>query len=86
MPADLTGPAAAGRVVEAALERFGRLDTLVSTGGAVAAGPFTSYTAADYAAVAGACGAGFFWLTQRAIAEMAARYGGHVVNGQRHRG
>jgi NAD(P)-dependent dehydrogenase (short-subunit alcohol dehydrogenase family) len=23
---------------------------------------------------------GFFWLTQRAISEMAARYGGHVVN------
>ncbi len=23
---------------------------------------------------------GFFWLTQRAIAEMATRYGGHVVN------
>ena len=24
--------------------------------------------------------AGFFWLTQRVIAEMAQRYGGHVVN------
>ena len=24
--------------------------------------------------------AGFFWLTQAAIAEMATRYGGHVVN------
>jgi NAD(P)-dependent dehydrogenase (short-subunit alcohol dehydrogenase family) len=24
--------------------------------------------------------AGFFWLTQRAIAEMVSRYGGHVVN------
>ena len=23
---------------------------------------------------------GFFWLTQRAIGEMATRYGGHVVN------
>ena len=23
---------------------------------------------------------GFFWLTQRVIAEMATRYGGHVVN------
>ena len=23
---------------------------------------------------------GFFWLTRRAIAEMATRYGGHVVN------
>ena len=24
---------------------------------------------------------GFFWLTQRAIAEMATRYGGHVLSG-----
>ena len=24
--------------------------------------------------------AGFFWLTQRAVGEMAVRYGGHVVN------
>jgi hypothetical protein len=23
---------------------------------------------------------GFFWLTQRAIAEMATRYGGHVLS------
>jgi len=79
VPADITGPAAAGRVVEAALERFGRLDTLVTTAGAAVARPFTGYIAADYAAVAQGGLAGFFWLTQRAIGEMAARYGGHVV-------
>jgi NAD(P)-dependent dehydrogenase (short-subunit alcohol dehydrogenase family) len=77
--ADIAGPTAADRVVEAALERFGRLDTLVTTADAVAARPFTGYTAADYAAGAEAGLAGFFWLTQRAIGEMAARYGGHVV-------
>jgi NAD(P)-dependent dehydrogenase (short-subunit alcohol dehydrogenase family) len=42
--------------------------------------PFTDYTAADYATVTGVNLTGFFWLTQRAIAEMATRYGGHVVN------
>ena len=42
--------------------------------------PFTDYTAADYATVVGVNLTGFFWLTQRAIAEMASRYGGHVVN------
>ena len=41
--------------------------------------PFTAYTPADYA-VAEVSLAGFFWLTQRAIAEMAIRYGGHVVS------
>jgi NAD(P)-dependent dehydrogenase (short-subunit alcohol dehydrogenase family) len=42
--------------------------------------PFTDYTAEDYATVVGVNLTGFFWLTQRVIAEMATRYGGHVVN------
>jgi NAD(P)-dependent dehydrogenase (short-subunit alcohol dehydrogenase family) len=57
-----------------------RIDTLVNNAGAVTAKPFTAYTATDYATFVGASLAGFFWLTQRAIGEMAVRYGGHVVN------
>jgi NAD(P)-dependent dehydrogenase (short-subunit alcohol dehydrogenase family) len=76
---DITEPVTADRVVEAALERFGRIDTLVNSAGAVIGKPFTDYTAADYATVVGVSLTGFFWLTQRAIAEMATRYGGHVV-------
>ena len=78
--ADITEPATAGRIVDAALDRFGRLDTLVNNAGVCISKPFTSYTAADYAAVVGVSLTGFFWLTQRAIGEMAVRYGGHVVN------
>ena len=78
--ADITQPATAGRIVEAALDRFGRLDTLVNNAGVCIAKPFTGYTAADYAAVVEVSLTGFFWLTQRAIGEMAVRYGGHVVN------
>ena len=77
--ADITEPATASQIVSAALERFGRIDTLVSSAGVIIAKPFTDYTAADYTAVAGGSLAGFFWLTQRAIGEMAVRYGGHVV-------
>jgi NAD(P)-dependent dehydrogenase (short-subunit alcohol dehydrogenase family) len=76
---DVTEPAAATRVVDAALDRFGRIDTLVNNATVVISKPFTGYTAADFSAVAGPGLAGFFWLTQRAIAEMAVRYGGHVV-------
>jgi NAD(P)-dependent dehydrogenase (short-subunit alcohol dehydrogenase family) len=76
---DIAERATAGRVVEAALERFGRIDTLVNSPGVTIARPFTDYTAADYATVVGVSFTGFFWLTQRAIAEMATRYGGHVV-------
>jgi len=77
---DIADPATAGRTTGAALERFGRIDTLVNTAAVVIAKPFTDYTAADYATVVGVNLSGFFWLTQRAIAEMASRYGGHVVN------
>jgi NAD(P)-dependent dehydrogenase (short-subunit alcohol dehydrogenase family) len=77
---DIADPGTADRVVRGALGRFGRLDTLVNNAGVFIAKPFTDYTAADYATVVGVNLAGFFWLTQRAIAEMARRYGGHVVN------
>jgi NAD(P)-dependent dehydrogenase (short-subunit alcohol dehydrogenase family) len=76
---DLTDPASASQVIDSALDRFGRIDTLVNNAGVVISKPFTDYTAADYALVVGDNLTRFFWLTQRAIAEMAVRYGGHVV-------
>jgi len=78
--ADIADPATAGRIAGAALDRFGRIDTLVNNAGVFISKPFTEYTAADYATVTGVNLAGFFWLTQRVIAEMATRSGGHVVN------
>ena len=78
--ADITQRASAERVVDAALRRFGRIDTLVNNAGVLISKPFTDYTAADYAAVVGVNLTGFFWLTQRAVDEMASRFGGHIVN------
>jgi NAD(P)-dependent dehydrogenase (short-subunit alcohol dehydrogenase family) len=80
VPGDITEPDTAGRIVDAALERFGRIDTLVNNAGVCVVKPFTSYTDDDYTAVVGLGLTGFFWLTQRAVGEMAVRYGGHVVN------
>ena len=77
---DIADPATADRIIDGALERFGRIDTLVNNAGVYISKPFTDYTAADYATVTGVNLTGFFWVTQRAIAEMAIRYGGHVVN------
>jgi len=77
---DVADPATAGRIVDAALGRFGRIDTLVNNVGVSISKPFTEYTTADYALATGVNLAGFFWLTQCAVAEMARRYGGHVVN------
>jgi NAD(P)-dependent dehydrogenase (short-subunit alcohol dehydrogenase family) len=75
----VTDPATAAQITSAALERFGRIDTLVNNAGVIIAKPFTRYTPADYATATAVNLTGFFWLTQRAIAEMAARYGGHIV-------
>jgi NAD(P)-dependent dehydrogenase (short-subunit alcohol dehydrogenase family) len=77
---DIAKRATAEEIVEGALERFGRIDTLVNNAGVFVSKPFTDYTAADYALLTGVNLGGFFWLTQRVIAEMVRRYGGHVVN------
>jgi NAD(P)-dependent dehydrogenase (short-subunit alcohol dehydrogenase family) len=78
--ADVSEPAAAGRIMSAALARFGRVDTLVNNAGIFVSKPFTDYTADDYAAMVGVNLTGFFWLTKHAIAEMLPRGSGHIVN------
>lgn len=77
---DVSEPATTDRIISGALERFRRIDTLINNAGVFIAKPFTDYTADDYAAVVGVNLTGFFWLTQRAIAEMLKRGSGHVVN------
>jgi len=77
---DLTDESFVASSIAATHKRFGRIDTLVNNAGVYISKPFTDYTAADYALASGVNLAGFFWITQRAIAEMATRYGGHVVN------
>jgi NAD(P)-dependent dehydrogenase (short-subunit alcohol dehydrogenase family) len=77
---DITQPGTAERIISEALERFGRVDTLINNAGVYISKPFTDYTAEDYGLVVGVNLAGFFWLTQRAIAEMLKRHSGHVVN------
>jgi NAD(P)-dependent dehydrogenase (short-subunit alcohol dehydrogenase family) len=77
---DIAEPATADEIADAALDRFGRIDTLVNNAGVFVSKPFTDYTAADYALVTSVNLAGFFWVTRRVIGEMVRRYGGHVVN------
>ena len=76
---DIAEPATADRIISGALERFGRVDTLVNNAGVFIRKPFADYTADDYATSVGVNLTGFFMLTQRAIAEMLKRGSGHVV-------
>jgi NAD(P)-dependent dehydrogenase (short-subunit alcohol dehydrogenase family) len=77
---DVSEPATADRIAGAALERFGRIDTLVNNAGVFLSKPFTDYTADDYALIVRVNLTGFFWLTQRAIAQMLKQRSGHIVN------
>ena len=77
---DIADPATADRLVDGALGRFGRIDTLINNAGVFISKPFTDYTAEDYARVVDVNLTGFFWLTQRVIGEMVKQSGGHVVN------
>src|SRR5512132_4745051 len=45
---DIADPKTAQRIVSQALERFGRIDTLVNNAGIFIAKPFTDYTDEDY--------------------------------------
>jgi NAD(P)-dependent dehydrogenase (short-subunit alcohol dehydrogenase family) len=77
---DVSEPATARAIIDAALDRFGHVDSLVNNAGVFMSKPFTDYTAADYALITGVNLTGFFWLTQLAITEMLREGRGHVVN------
>jgi NAD(P)-dependent dehydrogenase (short-subunit alcohol dehydrogenase family) len=77
---DISEAATTERIISGTLGRFGRIDTLINNAGVYISKPFTEYTADDYAAVVGVNLTGFFTLSQRAIAEMLNRGGGHIVN------
>jgi len=77
---DVSQPATADRIVTAALERFGRIDTLVNNAGVFIGKPFTDYTIDDYQLAVSVNMTGFFLVTQRVITEMLKGGGGHIVN------
>src|SRR5580692_11145127 len=77
---DIRERATAQKVVLAAKERFGRVDTLVNNAGVFIAKPFLEYTQEDFDAVTATNVTGHFHITQAALAEMLAQRSGHVVN------
>ncbi len=77
---DISEPAVAERVIQSAVAKFGRVDTLVNNAGIFVAKPFTEYTEADFARVLSVNVSGFFHISQRAVRQMLQQGGGHIVN------
>ena len=77
---DIGDPATAQRVISEGVAKFGRIDTLVNNAGIYIGKPFTQHTAEDFAAVVNVNVAGFYYVTQLAIAEMEKQSSGHVVS------
>jgi NAD(P)-dependent dehydrogenase (short-subunit alcohol dehydrogenase family) len=81
IPGDIAQPGVGQRIVDAAMERFGRIDTVVNNAGVFVAKPFTQYTNDDYDAVTGVNLRGFFELSRAAVSAMlTGGHGGHLVN------
>jgi NAD(P)-dependent dehydrogenase (short-subunit alcohol dehydrogenase family) len=76
---DIAQPRTADRILNAAMERFGRIDTLVNNAGVFIAKPFTDYSEADFVSMVGVNVAGFVNLTQRCAAKMLLAGSGHIV-------
>jgi NAD(P)-dependent dehydrogenase (short-subunit alcohol dehydrogenase family) len=80
VPGDIADPAVAEQVIAGAVQKFGRVDTLVNNAGMFVAKPFTEYTPEDFAAKTSLNLAGFFYVTQQAVKQMLEQGGGHVVS------
>jgi NAD(P)-dependent dehydrogenase (short-subunit alcohol dehydrogenase family) len=79
VPGDIADRNTAARAISEGVARFGRIDTLVNNAGVFISKPFIQYTEADYAAILGVNIAGFFHMTQLAVAEFEKQGSGHVV-------
>lgn len=79
VPGDIRERAVAQRVVEAALERFGRIDTLVNNAGIYIGKPFAEYSVEDFRNVVDLNLGGFFHMTQLTLPHMLRQRSGHIV-------
>jgi NAD(P)-dependent dehydrogenase (short-subunit alcohol dehydrogenase family) len=79
VPGDIGERAVAEDLVKTAIERFGRIDTLVNNAGIFVGKPFTDFTVEDYRKVIHVNLDGFFHITQLVIPKMQAQKSGHIV-------
>src|SRR4029077_20264913 len=67
-------------VAEVAVKQFRRIDLLVHNAGIYIPKPFTDYTPNDFEMMISTYVAGYFFITQQAVAQMRKQKSGHVVS------
>ena len=78
---DIAEVETAQMIVEQAVNRFGRIDSLINNAGIFISKPFTDYTLEEYRAITAVNLTGFFHITQAVIRQMLTQgTGGHIVN------
>lgn len=77
---DIGDPNTAGKIVNAAVSQFGRIDVLINNAGIFIAKPFTEYTTEDFNALVSTILAGFFYVSQLSVKQMLRQKSGSIVN------
>src|SRR5260221_14396387 len=73
-------PKPAAKITEAAVSRFGRIDTLVNNAGIFIPKPFTEYTTEEFNSLVSITLAGFLYVTQLSVKQMLKQKSGSIVN------
>ncbi|HLX69395.1 MAG TPA: SDR family oxidoreductase [Verrucomicrobiae bacterium] len=77
---DISKKETAVKVAESAFKHFGRIDLLVNCAGIYLPKPFIDYTPDDFATMIATNVAGYFFITQQAVAQMLKQKSGHIVS------
>jgi len=77
---DIGDPKTAAKIVETAVSRFGRIDTLVNNAGIFIPKPFIDYTTEEFNSLVSITLAGFLYVSQLSIKQMLQQKSGSIVN------
>ncbi|MBR1121911.1 SDR family oxidoreductase [Bradyrhizobium lablabi] len=77
---DVADPDFASFIINEAVDRFGRVDTLINNAGIFVPKSFTDYCESDFTALVKVNLGGFFHMSQKAAVEMLRQGSGHIVN------
>src|SRR5215510_1115379 len=77
---DIGNKDTAVELAETAIKLFGRIDLLVNNAGIFMPKPFTEYTPQDFETTIHSNIAGYFFISQQAVAQMRKQKSGHIVS------